>query len=295
MIEPTDESRRFHAASAAEESAPKHSALVPWESIDPSEEQSTVTIRSESGRGRESGPSGIFVEPISSSEPSPVTNSQATVVLEVRESGELVVISPAPDQSNARQALNPDDEDRDGGQSDPLSYEPHSPPALDGGGWTIAILCIGLALIAACVLIPQADANRRLVYEREKLRRDLDQINRQSAVNQEFLAKIQNDPQLAERLAQRQMRMVRQGATVLDLHSDRALPQGAAASASLDAEQMSPFMIVHVPAPPPLEAYKPVGGLLATLCRQPHSQLYLLGAGMLMVATGLVLGDSGKK
>src|SRR5215212_8216660 len=38
-------------------------------------------------------------------------------------------------------------------------------PAPKGGGWTLALLCAGIALIACTVLIPQADANRRLVYE----------------------------------------------------------------------------------------------------------------------------------
>src|SRR5580698_6962616 len=60
-------------------------------------------------------------------------------------------------------------------------------PRGSGGGWTIAVLCIGLSLIAACVIIPQADANRRLAYERQRLRRDLDQIQKQVAVNSEFL------------------------------------------------------------------------------------------------------------
>src|SRR4051812_27466761 len=38
-------------------------------------------------------------------------------------------------------------------------------PAPRGGGWTLALLCGGIALIACTVLIPAADANRRLVYE----------------------------------------------------------------------------------------------------------------------------------
>ena len=31
-----------------------------------------------------------------------------------------------------------------------------------GGGWTIPLLCLGIAVIACCLVIPQADANRRL-------------------------------------------------------------------------------------------------------------------------------------
>src|SRR5207302_303220 len=154
-----------------------------------------------------------------------------------------------------------------------------------GGGWTIAALCIGLALIAATVVIPQADANRRLVYEREKLRMDLDQIRKQVAVNGEFLKKIENDPQLAERLAQRQMKFVRQGTSILELKGEDQ------PSATGD---MSPFQIVNVPPPPALPPYQPIGGLLASACRSGRSQLYVLGAGMMLVAMGLVLGASAR-
>src|SRR5213596_2461201 len=55
-----------------------------------------------------------------------------------------------------------------------------------GGAWTIPMICIGIALIACCVLIPAAEENRRLVYERERLKADLDQINKQTEVNDEF-------------------------------------------------------------------------------------------------------------
>src|SRR3954447_7987544 len=74
-----------------------------------------------------------------------------------------------------------------------------------GGLWTIPLLCMGLAIIAACVIVPATDENRRLAYERERLKADLEQISRQIDVNDEFLKRIGDDPTLAERLAQRQM------------------------------------------------------------------------------------------
>lgn len=172
-----------------------------------------------------------------------------------------------------------------------LHYESDANSPTSGGGWTLAVLCIGLSLIAACVLIPQADSNRRLVYEREKLRLDLEQIERQVAVNKDFLNKVDNDPQLAERLAQRQMKMIRKGTTILDLKDPNAVSSHDAAAG---AERMSPFLLVHVPPPPPLPAYQPVGGLLADLCRSPRSQLYVLAGGLFLVAAGLVLGFSPK-
>ena len=63
----------------------------------------------------------------------------------------------------------------------------------------------GWELIAACLIIPQADTNRRLVYQREQLKLDLTQVQKQIGLNKEFLLKMESDPQLTERLAQREM------------------------------------------------------------------------------------------
>jgi len=182
-------------------------------------------------------------------------------------------------------------------------------PAPGGGGWTVAALCAGIGIIACCVIIPQADANRRLAYEREKLKLDLDSIQKQVATNGEFLQRVADDPNLAERLAQRQMKIIRQGTRVLELkHQNRqttglmaASPgsggssaNGAgvstAATAGFSADEMSPFHLVHVAPPPPLPPYQPVGGLLAGLCYNPHTRLYLTGIGLFLMAGGLVFG-----
>lgn len=149
-----------------------------------------------------------------------------------------------------------------------------------GSAWTIPLLCAGIAIIACCLLIPAADDNHRLVYEREKLRLDLEQIKKQVAINDEFLHRVANDPGLLERLAQRQMKMVRQGTNVLELKSDQ------------NREDLSPYMLVTLPPPAEIPAYRPVGGVFSNLCRQPRSQLFMLGGAMLLVATGLVLGAS---
>ena len=153
-------------------------------------------------------------------------------------------------------------------------------PAIEptrGGAFTIPMLCAGIAIIACCLLIPQADANRRLAYERLKLQADLEAVQRQVAVNGEFLAKVSDDPNLAERLAQRQMKIIRAGTKVLELKGD-------------DEPGMSPFQLTNVAPPPAFPAYQSRGGTLARLCYNPKSRLYLMGTGLLLSAAGLVLG-----
>ena len=82
-----------------------------------------------------------------------------------------------------------------------------------------------------------------------KTRRDADAITEQVKVNDEFLHKVSDDPTLAERLAQRQMKIVRQGTRVLDLKS-----RGD------EEAEMSPFHLTTVPPPDPLPPFQSRGG-----------------------------------
>jgi hypothetical protein len=154
-----------------------------------------------------------------------------------------------------------------------------------GGGWTIPLLCAGISIIACCLLIPLCDANRRAAFEKLRLRRDLESLQHQVATNDEFLRKVSDDPTLAERLAQRQLRKVRAGMRDVPLKDDAGAGRSKAAFGS-----MSPFGIVAVAPPGPLAPYQPVGGRIATLCYNPHSRLYLMGAGLMLLAMGLVMG-----
>ncbi len=232
---------------------------LPWESVDSHEGEKPTTWEGEPATGwfLESPPGDWKME-------SPLA------------------LQGKPDASAADEELAVSPVDSDSVEQE---EEDSFPAAPDGGGWTVAILCIGMSLIAACAIIPQADANRRLVYERETLRQDLSQIQSQISVNHEFLSKLESDPQLTERLAQREMRAVPQGQKALDLK----LKGDSVATESAAAGRMSPFSIVNVPATAPLEAYKPTGGEFAELCRTPRSHGIVLGAGMIMIAAGLVL------
>lgn len=146
--------------------------------------------------------------------------------------------------------------------------------------WTIPLLCAGIAILACCLLIPAADENRRLTWERERLKADLEQIQKQVKVNDAFLQGLMADPTLSERLARRQMKMVREGTSVLETKAPGA------------KEQLSPFLLVTLPPPAEMPEYEPMGGRLSALCRNPKSQLYLTGAALLMIACGLVMGSS---
>jgi hypothetical protein len=149
-----------------------------------------------------------------------------------------------------------------------------------GGAFTIPLICLGISLIAMCLLIPAADENRKLAYERERLKTDLEQLQLQVSTNDAFLKRVANDPTLAERLARRQMKMVPQGTAVMDLKGTRS------------SHEMSPFLLVTIPPPAPMAPYRPIGGFLANACRYPKTQLYIIGASLLMIASGLVMSRS---
>lgn len=147
-----------------------------------------------------------------------------------------------------------------------------------GAIWTIPLMCLGIAIIACCLIIPLTDENHQIMWEREKLRRDLDQLQKQVDVNDRFLAAVTEDSILAQRLVQRQLNVVRAGTTVLKLNGASGI------------ELSSPFQLVNVPEPAAMPAYVPVGGRFAELCRQPRTQLYMIGGSLLLIAASLVLG-----
>jgi hypothetical protein len=155
-----------------------------------------------------------------------------------------------------------------------------SPTHTGHHGWTFVFISVGLGLIACCALMPQAEHNRRLSYEVHRLKSDLDHLDRQVAANGEFISRIGTDVILTERLAQRQMKMVRQGSSVLDIKD------GPAVAGS------SPYALVAVDPAQKLEPYQPVGGPLVSLAREPKKRLYSMGIGLMLMAMGLVLGYS---
>lgn len=155
-----------------------------------------------------------------------------------------------------------------------------SAPAPDQG-WTLIFLCVGIAVIAACVLIPETDETQRLVYQCERLKGDLGHLEKQIAANKAFIDRVGTDPALAERLAQRQLKYIRKDTRVLELKGQQ---QGGGGDPS------SPMAIALVPPPKEPPAVRPTGGKFAELCRAGKSRLYMIGGGLMLLAMGLVLG-----
>ena len=246
-----------HDTTASSESSESPETHVPWDSIGATEEAVETGADPDSSQDVES--------PLT-----PWAERSAAPESQIAQGEPEAALRSAP----ACDAIEPES---NFGKTSRSRIEPEEPPGR-GGGWTISVLCAGIALIACCVLIPQADANRRLAYERETLQRDMQNIEQQIQVNQEFLKKVSDDPTLAQRLAERQMKVIPEGQHVVDLMHE---PEG-----------MSPFQLVNVAPPAPLPPYRPVGGTLARICYGPHSRLYLIGLSLGLIATGLVLGAS---
>ena len=159
--------------------------------------------------------------------------------------------------------------------------ETRSPEPVRDSIWTLPLLCLALSIIACCVLLPASDANRKLVLEREKLKRDLAAVDKQSEVNAMFLKRVSGDPELAERLAQRQMRFIREGTNVLEL------PQSTSTHAG---DVMNPFLLTALPGAAPMAKLPPRVGILGKLTVDSRLQLYAMGAAMLLLAIAMVMG-----
>src|SRR5262245_4768120 len=148
-------------------------------------------------------------------------------------------------------------------------------------GWTIMLISAGIGLIALCLLIPQSDENRLMAYQCQKLKMDLEHLDKQVAVNQEFINRLGRDPALAERLAERPVKFIRAGTRVLELDEPR-----------LPGEE-SPFSLVSIAPPAKLPPPQLRSGRMAELCREAKVRLYVIGTGMMLIACGLVLGANG--
>ena len=163
--------------------------------------------------------------------------------------------------------------------------KPTLPFTPTGPAIALPALCLGLAVLAACVLLPAAGENRRLADERAALAADVEAARAQVAVNDEFLDRVGTDPELAERLALRQSNRPRPGTEAVEVST------GAAGAG--DRFALSPFALTAVPAP--AEPAAPTPGRWAALTDSDTLRLWATGGGLFLLAYGLVMGAAAGK
>lgn len=156
--------------------------------------------------------------------------------------------------------------------------------------WTLPLLAVALAVLSACVVLPQAEANRKQMHELARLEVELKHLVVQGELNGQLLERLGTDIDLSQRLAHRQMRLVPAGTAELPLPEDQAVT----------ASMASPFGLVKLPAPEMPAAYQPIGasvlgGGLLDVVMDPRKRLYIMGAAMLMMAVGLIIDPSRKQ
>lgn len=181
------------------------------------------------------------------------------------------------------------------------SPDPVPPPRR--GGWTLGALTLGLSIVAACVLLPQIHENRNLRSELAALQSQVDRIKQQVEINDAFLAKVDSDPTLITRLAQRQFLLTPDGTDVLTLPNstpNSADPRQPAPNAR------NPFQLVAVPdrpadptptsltTPTPHPVLDFIAAQLSRPFQDPQTRLYLLAGSMFLVAVGLILDGPAK-
>jgi hypothetical protein len=159
---------------------------------------------------------------------------------------------------------------------------PPAPPT--GAWWTIPLTFVGIAITACAILVPAADENRRHTYELTKIEREVDYFQRQSAVNVDFLHRVDSDPTLAERLALRQLHRTREGATVAALGGVKPDRFGA-----------SPYAITRLDPPADLPPYTPVPGKLGEWFLGDKRPQQMAGLGLCVAGAGVLLGGLGRR
>lgn len=144
------------------------------------------------------------------------------------------------------------------------------------------LLSLGLAMIASALIVGQVEENRELAWQKNKLQMDLDYLEKQASVNEEFLTKLKQgeDAGLVERLAQRQKNLVRKGSAILDLKG----PAGE--------DNTSAFKLTRLPPPPEIRPYEPARGFFTRFLGSAHQRVMAYGIGGFLVALGLISGGS---
>ncbi|MGC4030717.1 MAG: hypothetical protein QM754_03060 [Tepidisphaeraceae bacterium] len=160
----------------------------------------------------------------------------------------------------------------------PKPAEPELPVGRTGAWWTIPLTFVGIAIVACAVIIPAAEETRRDAYELAKIEQDVDYFQKQSAVNADFLDRVNTDATLAERLAMRQLHQTRPGVKLAPLGGEK------------DAFGASPFAITKLDPPQPLPPYQPNKGPLTEWFVGDKRPQQMAALGLLIAGIGVMVG-----
>lgn len=149
------------------------------------------------------------------------------------------------------------------------------------GPWWIVLVLVGLATVAACVLLPLREANRQLAHQLAETEREQAYVAAQIEANAAFVKQIQDDPALLTRVTMRMTNRPAAGTKFLE---------GADADRKFGS---SPYAMTQVAPPPAIEPYRsdlptPVNRLFLT----EKPRLVMIVTGVAMLASALLLGGS---
>lgn len=144
--------------------------------------------------------------------------------------------------------------------------------------WTLAMLCVGLLTVAACVLIPLREENARLARELNDVADEATFMHRQAEANALFIEKVHTDPALAERLMMRSTRRPAAGKEFLNEQ-----PAGSFGS--------SPYAMTQLTPPAEKPAYQSdLPPLVASLFTDTRGRVVMMSAGLFLMIASLALG-----
>jgi len=145
---------------------------------------------------------------------------------------------------------------------------------------TFLLVLIGLVMIGLCVVIPAREANRQLAWDLQKLKNEVAHVEKQVAVNKDFLNSIPTDPALVDRLAMRQLKL-----------SD-STKQEVRFDASGTGFMLSPFALMRIGPAEQTGAYQPDWPITAQIFCTPSIRIFFLTGGLLLVGIGLLATSS---
>jgi hypothetical protein len=145
--------------------------------------------------------------------------------------------------------------------------------------WTMLMIAVGLSTLAACVLLPLREENRRLAHAFAGIEAEAEFVRKQVDANEQFLSRVHEDPALVDRLVMRATRRPVAGQQFLD-------PQ------PVGSFNASPYAITQITPPPPQTPYvSDLHPALASLVTNVRSRVILIAAGLFLIGGAVIIGS----